>query len=84
MNKKEYKVPTIKIELENDIYTDLINKGVDIEMEFRKFLLQRKLDENDKVVDSEERGKTPFENYWDALDAEIKSIKVLNNKIFNK
>jgi len=84
MNKKEYKVPTIKIELENDMYTYLINNGIDIEMEFKKFLLQKKLDENDKVEDSDEKGKTPFKNYWDALDAEIKSIKVLNSKIFNK
>ena len=79
MNKKEYKVPTIKLELENDIYMHLIKCGVDIEEEFKKFLLQKKLDDN-----GEEEGETPFKNYWDALDAEIKSIKVLNSKIFNK
>jgi len=76
-------MPTVKLELENDMYANLMKCGVDIETEFKKFLLQKNLSENDKVESSEDKGNIPFTNYWDALDAEIKSIKILNNKIFN-
>jgi exosome complex RNA-binding protein Rrp4 len=72
-------MPTIKLELENDIYTNLINYGVDIEMEFKKFLLQSKLPERNKI----EEELSPTVNYWDALDAEIQTIKTLKSKIFN-
>jgi len=76
-------MPTVKLELESDIYANLVKCGVDIETEFKKFLLQKNLSRNDKVEEREDKENIPFTNYWDALDAEIKSIKILNSKIFN-
>jgi len=81
-------MPTIKLELENDIYMHLIRSGVDIEVEFKKFLLQKKIHENDTTEDAveivEDNKNIPFKTYWDALDEEIKSIKTLNSEIFKK
>jgi hypothetical protein len=72
-------MPTIKLELDNDIYSHLIGCGVDIEEEFKNFLLQKKLQDNNTIEDNKH---VPFKTYWDALDEEIKSIKILNSKIF--
>jgi uncharacterized protein (UPF0335 family) len=72
-------MPTIKLELENDVYRQLISCGIDIEVEFKKFLLQKKLQDNNRTEDNQH---IPFKSYWDALDEEIKSIKILNSKIF--
>jgi hypothetical protein len=70
-------MPTIKLELEKDIYSNLIGCGVDIEKEFKRFLLKNK-SEADNIVDS---GQPT--NYWDALDIEVQAIKAINSKIFN-
>jgi len=75
-------MPIITLELENDVYTNLISSGVDIEKEFKKFLLNKKVKEHKKIDKKVESKKTT--DYWDALDAEIKSIKKLNSKIFTK
>ncbi len=68
-------MPVIRVDLENDIYTNLMSSGVDIEKEFKKFLLQNEVVKRFKKSQS-------FTNYWDALDAEIQMIKMLNSKIF--
>jgi hypothetical protein len=70
-------MPTIKLELEKDIYSNLIGCGVDIEKEFKRFLIKNKLEANNIV----ESGRPA--NYWDALDKEVQAIKDINSKIFN-
>jgi hypothetical protein len=70
-------MPTIRVDLEHDIYINLVRSGVDIEKEFKKFLLQNR-------VLTRFKESRPFPNYWDVLDAEIETIKMLNNKIFYK
>ncbi len=69
-------MPTISVDLENDIYTNLVCGGVDIEKEFKNFLLQSELVKRFKKNQS-------LPNYWDALNAEIEAIKKINNKIFH-
>ena len=70
-------MPTIKIELEHEVYANFMHSGVDIEKEFKKFLLEHEVLKN-------LNNSQPFSGYWDALDAEIQTIKTLNSEIFKK